>query len=882
MKKILHLFIFLFLTSIFAQQQEYEVFNTSVNSKNAEIGVTYLGNGDVIFASSKKNDTDKILKKNRRKNNRQLHLELYQAVIGKNGDLIETNKFFNDINNKFFESDISFTSDGKTIYFTWNNFYNTEKRIDSAKWRTLQIMKADLNENLEISNIERLPFNSEKYSVRNPEVSKDNKQLFFVSDMPNGFGKTDIYFVNILGDNNYSKPQNLGPNINTKQDELYPFVDENNTLYFSSYGHKGKGNLDIFKSDFKKESYQKVENLPSPINSEFDDFYLVINSSTTSGYFTSNRKQGKGDVDIYAFKAKRVETEEICYQTISGLLLNTENNQSIGNTQVSLFQNNVLVEIQTISKNAKFNFEVNCNESYKIVAQKEGFLKDETELKTDNKNNTVISKTLYLTPIKCNQLITGTILNSENQQSLENVTVYLFQNNILKESQTISKNVKFNFEVNCNETYRIITQKEGFLKDEIELKTNTINATEISKTLYLTPIKCNQLITGTVLNSENQQSLENVTVYLFQNDILKESQTISKNVKFNFEVNCNESYKIIAQKEGFLKGEIELKTDNKNNTEISKTLYLTPIECNQLITGTVLNSENQQSLESVTVSLFQNNILKESQTISKNAKFNFEVNCNETYRIVAQKEGFLKDEIELKTDTKNNPEISKTLYLTPIICNQLITGVILDKDTNKPLSNVQVTIYKNHDLIETLAIDNTTSFKYELECNTSYKIVASLKNYEDNLTLISTSNKHNENLNRTILLKPTVEFITINEIKMIKTNAIHFDLDQSEIRADAATELAKVISILHKYPSIKIEINSHTDSRAPDNYNMNLSSKRSQSTINHIISKGIDPSRISGKGYGETQILNKCKNGVKCTHAEHEINRRTEFVIIDE
>jgi len=75
---------------------------------------------------------------------------------------------------------------------------------------------------------------------------------------------------------------------------------------------------------------------------------------------------------------------------------------------------------------------------------------------------------------------------------------------------------------------------------------------------------------------------------------------------------------------------------------------------------------------------------------------------------------------------------------------------------------------------------------------------------------------------------------------MIKTNAIHFDLDQSEIRSDAAAELAKVISILYKYPTIKIEINSHTDSRAPDNYNMNLSNKRSQSTVNYIISKGIE------------------------------------------
>ena len=92
------------------------------------------------------------------------------------------------------------------------------------------------------------------------------------------------------------------------------------------------------------------------------------------------------------------------------------------------------------------------------------------------------------------------------------------------------------------------------------------------------------------------------------------------------------------------------------------------------------------------------------------------------------------------------------LYLKPIICNQLITGVILDKETNKPLSNAKVIIYKNLDLIETLTINTYASFKYELECNSNYKIVASLKNYEDNLTLINTSKTHIENLNRTILL----------------------------------------------------------------------------------------------------------------------------------
>ena len=88
-----------------------------------------------------------------------------------------------------------------------------------------------------------------------------------------------------------------------------------------------------------------------------------------------------------------------------------------------------------------------------------------------------------------------------------------------------------------------------------------------------------------------------------------------------------------------------------------------------------------------------------------------------------------------------------------------------------------------------------------------------------------------------------------------------------------------MVNILNKYPNIRLEIKSHTDSRAPDDYNMKLSNKRAKSTINYIISKGIDANRVFGKGYGETEIINKCKNGVKCTQAEHALNRRTEFIV---
>jgi outer membrane protein OmpA-like peptidoglycan-associated protein len=126
------------------------------------------------------------------------------------------------------------------------------------------------------------------------------------------------------------------------------------------------------------------------------------------------------------------------------------------------------------------------------------------------------------------------------------------------------------------------------------------------------------------------------------------------------------------------------------------------------------------------------------------------------------------------------------------------------------------------------------------------------------------------------------EFITEKGVMLIKTNPIYFDLNKSDIREDAAIELNKVVKIMEDNPTIKIELNSHTDSRAPDGYNMRLSNDRAKSSINYIISQGINPARLSGKGYGETRLVNKCSNGVKCTNSQHEENRRTEFIVINE
>lgn len=125
------------------------------------------------------------------------------------------------------------------------------------------------------------------------------------------------------------------------------------------------------------------------------------------------------------------------------------------------------------------------------------------------------------------------------------------------------------------------------------------------------------------------------------------------------------------------------------------------------------------------------------------------------------------------------------------------------------------------------------------------------------------------------------EFKYNENLLLLDTKPIYFDLDKYFIRKDATIELKKVVSLLHKYSAIKLEIRSHTDSRANDYYNLNLSDKRAKAVVNWLVNQGVNVGRLVGKGFGETQLINKCSNGVECTEEEHQINRRVEFVIVN-
>ena len=967
MKKLTLIFFLSISTLVFSQQYEYEyeIFNTSVNSKDAELGVTYLNSKTVLFASSKKTEEDNVFSKNRRQNNRQLYIELYQGLINENGDIIQMGKFSKEANNMFFISAITFSKDLKTTYFTWNNYYYDTSRKDSTKWKTLRVVKASINQNYEVSNITQLPFSSEDYSIMQPELSDDGKQLYFVSDMPKGFGETDIYVVDINPDGTFGTPKNLGPNVNTPYSEAFPFITEN-TLYFSSYGHNSKGGLDTFKSELKSGEFQKSAGLPDPINTKYDDFAFVIDSNTNSGFFSSDRKKGVGDADIYGFSM--IEKEIECLQLITGVILNETTKKPISNAVVSIFQNNELINSVITSKTGNYSFDLKCNETYKITTEKEYFISAEFDFETDNTLDFEVKKDLILTEIECNQIISGTITNALTNELLESITLKLYKNGEVIATKTTLSDGFYNFDINCNDNYTLIAEKYGFSPSEIKLKTNNEYDAEVTKKIALSPLDCNQLITGTVTNKETGEQLINVALKLYQNTNLITTGTLNNDSKFRLDLKCNEtytitaekegyhateievstdalfdknittnlelvpvecnqlisgvisnkttgepiintslklfsnnvlintinadgsnytfdvdcssSYKIVAEKEGFENFEIELQSDTRNDYNHENNMQLIPVECNQVIKGILVDESSRNQLNNATISLFENGVLKEEITL-RNLEFQFNITCNKFYKMVVEKANYKSTEIELSTNEINDFKIEKIINLSPLKCTQTVSAIIKDKNTDQLLPNAKILVFKNDVLIKNVILDSTAMFNVELECNRPHKILVSTINHQNNEWIIDATSNYNESINKTIYLNPKEIFETIGNIKIIKTDPIYFDLDRSEISTIAIIELDKIIEIMNEYPLFKIKVKTHTDSRAPDDYNLKLSDKRAQSIINYIVSKGVDSNRITGKGYGETELLNKCTNGVKCSEEEHRINRRTEFIIIE-
>ena len=377
-----YIIIALLLSSALATSQtsagEYVIKNISINTEYADFGTSYFGNDSIVFSSPR---SKRSIVKNIWLPNSQPYLDLYIGSIENNGEIAGKHKVKGNVNTKFHEATVAFTKDRKTVYFTSNNYYHNEVKNDTTGVLRLQLFKASVQKDGEWTDIKKLPFNNDEYSTGHPALSGDGKKLYFVSDRPGSFGKTDIYVVDLKEDGTYGEPKNLGAPVNTKGKEMFPFID-GDIIYFSSDRENGLGGLDIYACKMYNTTISKPLNLGVPINSPNDDFAFI--KKQDKGYFSSNRKEGVGDDDIYSFlRNKPLEIE--CTQEISGLVKNKETQENLAGVEIKLLdKEGNIVKTVVSDENGLYRFTVKCNTAYKITGDKIDFQDDNASITTIN------------------------------------------------------------------------------------------------------------------------------------------------------------------------------------------------------------------------------------------------------------------------------------------------------------------------------------------------------------------------------------------------------------------------------------------------------------------------------------------------------------------
>ncbi|MES2573886.1 MAG: OmpA family protein [Bacteroidota bacterium] len=364
-----------YLEEIKDNSGRYTIADAGINSENSDYGSTLFGN-KLVFASAR---TEAGSKKFSQTN--ESFTDLFSSEIGANGKL-DTPKQFGgkEINSKFHEASPVFTKDGKTVYFTRNNFLDGKKGKDANKTMLLKLYKATLvGESWE--NVTELPFNSNNYSVAHPALSPDNKTLYFASDMPGTLGQSDLFKVEVKSGGTFGTPVNLGSSINTEGRESFPFISEDNKLYFSSDGRPGLGGFDIFETKIGQDgSFGTVDNVGTPVNGSQDDFAYIVDKNG-NGYFTSNRPGGKGQDDIYKL------TEIICKQAVEGIITDSETGITLPNVKVSLFNEKFELLKSTVSDDkGHYSFEAECGKSYYVRAEVVDYVTKESNVSVGTKD----------------------------------------------------------------------------------------------------------------------------------------------------------------------------------------------------------------------------------------------------------------------------------------------------------------------------------------------------------------------------------------------------------------------------------------------------------------------------------------------------------------
>ena len=370
-----------YLPKLKAQAKMYDIQPSDISSGKSDFGAVLTNDNEVYFASAR-NESRKTYGWND-----EPFLDLYKATYNANGTLSEAT-LVDGINTKWHDGPATISADGNTMYYaseSYNDNLYEKDKVNKLRFSQVNLYKATRVDG-KWTNIKALPFNSKEYSTSNPSLSKDGKTLYFSSNMPGSIGGNDIWKVSVNGDE-YGIPVNAGDKVNTAANESFPFISDDNILFFSSDGKQGFGGLDVFEIDLNQNS--EAKNVGAPVNSEKDDFAFTYNTNKKVGFFSSNRS---GVDNIY-------KADPVCGVLVLSNVKNSKTGKILTDAKVVLLnKENQIVSTQMTDAAGNVSFDVSCDEPYSLQISKEGF--DPNTFSVEKTRGGEVMAYITLDPIK--------------------------------------------------------------------------------------------------------------------------------------------------------------------------------------------------------------------------------------------------------------------------------------------------------------------------------------------------------------------------------------------------------------------------------------------------------------------------------------------------
>lgn len=370
----------------------------------------------------------------------------------------KTERYSRSVNSKFHEASVTFSADTQTIYFTRNNYLDGKTGKSDDGLVKLKIYSGKISGADDWGALQELPFCSDEYSTAHPSLSADGQRLFFASNKPGGYGGMDIYVSYREGDR-WGLPFNLGPEVNTAGNEIFPHISADNRLYFASNSHVGLGGLDIYFTTPKgKTAWNLPVNLGAPINSNRDDFALTFAPEGDWGFFASDREGGAGRDDLYAFQKGAV--------TVEVLVTNGLNTKPLAGATLQDKRSGLTM---TTGPDGRVVFDMPLNECMDFTLSRKDFEPGKGQACTRGvANGSTLKLNMTLERVSNNHLV-GLVFDMLDGLPAEGVTVTL-NNDCNKPEETFvtGSDGRYRFKLVKNCCYKVRAVGEGYIADVVE------------------------------------------------------------------------------------------------------------------------------------------------------------------------------------------------------------------------------------------------------------------------------------------------------------------------------------------------------------------------------------------------------------------------------